>query len=627
MSMIQEQFTKQILKPTQSAFGIWSGGHFMHFGQDIGPDRLIRLARQAYELGINTFITADVYEEGKADALLGEALSIYPRDSYFLIGAIGHDFYKGKRQGEKGFPRFTDPSLRNSTEYASYLQMAAVKSLGRLKTNYFDLLMLHNPDSIGYSSEEVWKGMESLKKQKLTRLLGIAPGPANGFTLDIISAFEKFGSLVDWAMIILNPMESWPGGLVLPAAQKYNVKVLARVVDYGGLFWDNLKTGTGLSRSDHRSFRPSGWVEAAQEKLNRFRLIAKEYDMTLSQLAARWTLSQPAVECVVPTLIQEANEEAKPVEEQIQELAKVYECKPLPGDVVNEITKLGDNKNCMSLKGATTQYLGKPQADQWPIISELQEVAKRWNIIPDRDLYYSGDLRDIREIGMAVRGVLQTSQKRLYAQLYVFGNCTNPKEIISLLERSQLEAVLYLDAADPQGIALLFMTENADDLTGKIRELLSKPVFSRLTPKPELTMMGRTYSSGREANLEDWLLHKPRRNALNPSWPWAVWYPLRRKSEFELLSPKEQGKILLEHAMIGRAYGDAGYAADIRLACYGLDQKDNEFVLGIVGPELYPLSRLVQEMRKTQQTAKYMQSLGPFFVGKVCWQSPLQLPK
>ena len=99
-----------------------------------------------------------------------------------------------------------------------------------------------------------------------------------------------------------------------------------------------------------------------------------------------------------------------------------------------------------------------------------------------------------------------------------------------------------------------------------------------------------------------------------------MWYPLRRKPEFELLTKEEQGKILFEHAKIGMTYGAAGFAHDIRLACYGIDANDNEFVLGLISPDLYPLSRLVQDMRKTQQTARYIQSLGPFFVGKVLWQ-------
>ena len=138
-------------------------------------------------------------------------------------------------------------------------------------------------------------------------------------------------------------------------------------------------------------------------------------------------------------------------------------------------------------------------------------------------------------------------------------------------------------------------------------------------------MTGRTYSSGYEPDLEDWLLVKPRRNALNPELSWAIWYPLRRRPEFYQLPKTDQGKILMEHAIIGRTYAEAGYAHDIRLACFGLDQHDNDFVIGLVGADLYPLSHLVQKMRKTQQTAKYIESLGPFFVGKVCWQSPLKV--
>ena len=47
-----------------------------------------------------------------------------------------------------------------------------------------------------------------------------------------------------------------------------------------------------------------------------------------------------------------------------------------------------------------------------------------------------------------------------------------------------------------------------------------------------------------------------------------------------------------------------------------------EFVIGLVGRQLHPLSHLVQAMRKTTQTSQYLQTLGPFFVGHVLWQSP-----
>ena len=50
------------------------------------------------------------------------------------------------------------------------------------------------------------------------------------------------------------------------------------------------------------------------------------------------------------------------------------------------------------------------------------------------------------------------------------------------------------------------------------------------------------------------------------------------------------------------AFGAADYAHDVRLACHGLDRDDNDFVIGLIGKDLFPLSALVQAMRKTQQT-------------------------
>jgi chlorite dismutase len=71
-------------------------------------------------------------------------------------------------------------------------------------------------------------------------------------------------------------------------------------------------------------------------------------------------------------------------------------------------------------------------------------------------------------------------------------------------------------------------------------------------------------------------------------------------------------------------FGAADYVHDIRLACHGLDQDDNDFVIGLTGKDLYPLSAIVQTMRKTQQTSLYLQKLGPFFVGRAAWQSPIE---
>src|SRR5712691_11305133 len=216
----------------------------------------------------------------------------------------------------------------------------------------------------------------------------------------------------------------------------------------------------------------------------------------------------------------------------------------------------------------------------------------------------------------------QTSSRRLFMQLQAFGGCGDAKALAAAFERSQIDAVLYADLHDSRGVGVLSFAEDPAFFVTRLREVLGAEPFVGLARKPELTMFGRSYSSGFEPDLEDWLLRRPRRTVLNPGWPWAIWYPLRRTGAFASLSAQEQGVILREHGTIGRAYGDADLAHDVRLVCHGLDVHDNDFLIGLVGKELHPLSHLVQAMRKTAQTSEYMASLGPFFVGHAIWQSP-----
>jgi hypothetical protein len=227
---------------------------------------------------------------------------------------------------------------------------------------------------------------------------------------------------------------------------------------------------------------------------------------------------------------------------------------------------------------------------------------------------------DVRERGANQ----QTSNRRLFMQLQVFGGCVDAKPLVRAFEASRVEGVLYQDLNDPRGVGVLTMREDPAFFAHGLRDLLNAEPFQALGHKPAFTMFGRTYASGFETELDDWLLHRPRRMALSPAWPWAIWYPLRRAGAFARLSPEEQGAIIREHSVLGRAYGDADLAHDIRLACHGLDVHDNDFVIGLVGQDLHPLSHLVQTMRKTVQTAEYIRTLGPFFVGHVLWQSPLR---
>jgi chlorite dismutase len=230
---------------------------------------------------------------------------------------------------------------------------------------------------------------------------------------------------------------------------------------------------------------------------------------------------------------------------------------------------------------------------------------------------------DISEKGGMKNGQPQRSDRRLFMQFLAFGGCMDSRAVADAVTRAGIGAVVYEDISDPRGVAILTFDEDPAFFLDRTRPLLNQPPFAGLTQKPEFTMFGRTYSLGYEPELADVLLERPRRTVLNPDWKWAVWYPLRRSGRFAQLPPDEQRVILAEHGAIGMSFGSADLAHDIRLACHGLDKGDNDFVIGLIGKDLFPLSAIVQTMRKTQQTSLYLERLGPFFVGRVIWQSPL----
>ncbi len=224
--------------------------------------------------------------------------------------------------------------------------------------------------------------------------------------------------------------------------------------------------------------------------------------------------------------------------------------------------------------------------------------------------------------GKGPDGQPQVSNRRLFMQLLVF-ECppeTSPESVpdalVKALEARGANAVVYEDTGSPRGIGLMSFSENPADFVEKVR-----PAVNEIGPKPlvqrtEFTMMGRSYALGHEADLNFWLVDRPGQVVQNPEWNWHVWYPLRRSGAFAKLDPREQSAILREHSIIGRAYGAQDLAHDVRLACYGLDAHDNDFVIGLIGKDLHPLSHVVQSMRKTRQTSEFIAEMGPFFIGR-----------
>jgi chlorite dismutase len=239
---------------------------------------------------------------------------------------------------------------------------------------------------------------------------------------------------------------------------------------------------------------------------------------------------------------------------------------------------------------------------------------------------------DVNEYGGKKDGVKQAMNRRLFMQLLVFRVPTSSEpvsggptsapdaigaELTRILEARKIPGVVYADTQDPRSLGLLTWSDDPAHFIRNVRPLFTEPPLNRVTLRDDYAMIGRSYGTGHEPDLEWVLTRRPIENVTNEGTPWHVWYPLRRKGSFAKLEPIDQSHILREHAALGIAYGQQDLATDVRLACHGLDAGDNEFVIGLVGKDLHPLSHLVQAMRKTRQTSEFIEKMGPFFVGYV----------
>ena len=231
----------------------------------------------------------------------------------------------------------------------------------------------------------------------------------------------------------------------------------------------------------------------------------------------------------------------------------------------------------------------------------------------------------------------QSTNRRLFMQLLVFRVPTGtapvsggPKsapdaigaELVSILKERKIAGVVYADTMDPRSLGLLTWSEDPAHFVRDVRPLFTESPLANVELRDDFAMLGRSYSTGHEPELEWTLLRRPIENVTNETTPWHVWYPLRRKGVVrEARAASTRATSCASTRRSASRTASRSLAHDIRLACHGIDAGDNEFVIGLMGKDLHPLSHLVQAMRKTRQTSEFIEKMGPFFVGYVLGSS------
>lgn len=232
------------------------------------------IVKKALDLGINYFDTADLYDFGENEEIVGKALK-GQRDKVILATKVGNSWTPGKEGWE------WDPSKEHI--------LSAVKdSLHRLNTDYIDLYQLHG-GTVEDPTEETIEAFEELKKGGYIREYGLSSIRPN-----VIKRFVENSSIVSvmmqYSMLDTRP-EEW-----LDYLHNNNISVIAR-----GPLAKGLLTERGLEKLQEK-FNGKSYLDYNNEELADLlpKLTQLSVEKPLQSSAFHYCLTHPAVATVIP---------------------------------------------------------------------------------------------------------------------------------------------------------------------------------------------------------------------------------------------------------------------------------------------------------------------------------------
>jgi aryl-alcohol dehydrogenase-like predicted oxidoreductase len=310
------------LNLSEVAFGVWSvsTGWWGHVDK---PDA-IRLLKDAQELGVNFFDTADTYAQGYGEEIMQEAFG-KSRHGIIIGTKFGYDL-EAPREGHKERPQKWDPE---------FIRAACESSLRRMGTDYIDLYQLHNPRVGTVRDDAVFDTLESLVKEGKVRYVGVALGPDIGwFEEGEASMLERN---VNSVQVIYSIIEQQPARQFFSIARKQKTGLLARVPHASEILTDAFtgKAKVEFDPSDHRAHRKQEWLDKAFQKREKVLFIAQEMGRTLAQAAIQFVLTEVQVASVLPNIV---------TKEQLVEFTTATGVPPINAEELAELHRLYDEE-------------------------------------------------------------------------------------------------------------------------------------------------------------------------------------------------------------------------------------------------------------------------------------------
>jgi aryl-alcohol dehydrogenase-like predicted oxidoreductase len=295
-------------------------GNWITHGSQVEQEAAIKCVRTAFDVGITTFDTADVYAGTRAETVLGKALKGVRRESYELLTKVYWPTGSGKN--DRGLSR-------------KHIFESVHASLKRLNTDHIDLYQFHRFD-VETPLEESLKAFDDLIRQGKVHYIGFSEWSA-----DQISAAVKIQQSRGYDRFV----SSQPQYSMLWRVIESAVDPLCRKEGIGQIVWSPIAQGALTGKYLPGKKPPAGsratdkkgganmisrWMkDEVLDAVARLKPIAESLDLTMAQLAVAWVLQNSNVSSAIMGA-------SKP--SQIKENVKASGVK-LPADVMKSIDK------------------------------------------------------------------------------------------------------------------------------------------------------------------------------------------------------------------------------------------------------------------------------------------------
>jgi aryl-alcohol dehydrogenase-like predicted oxidoreductase len=314
---------------SEVGFGVWTLS--TGWWGEVDDERSVSLLRRAFEKGIDYFDTADTYGSGKGETLLADAFGGM-REEIVISTKIGYDFYNHpQRRGQQERPQDWSED---------FIRFALEQSLKRLRTDYVDLLQLHNTKMDAIENDALFELMEEFEREGKIRSYGVALGPKIGWLEEGVKAMRERD--LASVQMIYNLLEQDPGRGLIEAARETGTSLIVRVPHSSGMLEGKYTEETTFAKHDHRRHRPREWLLDGLKKVEQLGFLTESGERTLGQTALKFALASPEIVSTLPNIYDE---------EQLEEFAAAPDTPDLELEELSRIAELYENNFGLEASG------------------------------------------------------------------------------------------------------------------------------------------------------------------------------------------------------------------------------------------------------------------------------------